>query len=83
MRKTSAEELCKGLEDCFVTMMLSCRALEFDEKPDYNIFIRSLQKLLAKKGMQEDGVYDWMRQNDRYSVSPTSASLLSIKLENE
>jgi len=57
---TKISELCAGFPDEFATYMKYVRNLEFEAEPDYD-FLRSLfNKVLAKIGEIDDGVYDWM-----------------------
>jgi len=57
---TKISELCAGFPDEFATYMRYVRGLEFEEEPDYD-YLRSLfNKVLARIGEIDDGVYDWM-----------------------
>jgi hypothetical protein len=41
-------------------MIARCRQMEFEERPDYNYYIRTIKKIMVKCNIEEDGVYDWM-----------------------
>jgi len=56
---TSPDELCRGFPEEFVVYIQYCRALQFEDKPDYN-YIRSLLKNVFEKFSYEyDFQYDW------------------------
>ncbi|OUM65498.1 hypothetical protein PIROE2DRAFT_41645 [Piromyces sp. E2] len=57
---TKISELCAGFPEEFAIYMKYVRNLEFEAEPDYD-YLRSLfNKVLAKIGEIDDGVYDWM-----------------------
>ena len=43
----------------FVTFMDYCRALKFEDKPDYNFLRRLFKDLFNRNGYEYDYVYDW------------------------
>jgi hypothetical protein len=43
----------------FVDFMNYCRALKFDEKPDYNAQRRKFKDLFNRMGYEYDYVFDW------------------------
>ncbi|KAL4003166.1 Protein kinase domain family protein [Acanthocheilonema viteae] len=56
----STEILCHGLPAQFATALNYCRALKFDEEPDY-LFIRQLFRDLFKSmNYKEDWDFDWV-----------------------
>ncbi|VDK70271.1 unnamed protein product [Litomosoides sigmodontis] len=60
--KTSitAEILCHGLPDQFATVLNYCRALKFDDEPNY-LFIRQLfRDLFQSMNYKEDWNFDWV-----------------------
>jgi len=62
---TKISELCAGFPEEFATYMRYVRNLEFEAEPDYD-YLRSLfNKVLAKIGEIDDGVYDWMLVMER------------------
>jgi len=50
--ETSLEELCEGCPPEFKEYMRYCRALEFEEKPDYSLLIDLLDKCKTVKKSQ-------------------------------
>jgi casein kinase 1 len=60
---TSIENLCKGFPEEFATYMNYCRALRFDDKPDYNYLRRLFRNLFRKNGCKFDYIYDWTTQD--------------------
>jgi serine/threonine protein kinase len=56
---TSIDALCRGYPDEFLTYLNYCRALRFDDKPDYNYLRRLFRSLFRKNGFRFDYVYDW------------------------
>eukprot|EP00927_Polykrikos_kofoidii_P025573 TRINITY_DN22948_c0_g1_i1.p1 TRINITY_DN22948_c0_g1~~TRINITY_DN22948_c0_g1_i1.p1 ORF type:complete len:327 (+),score=60.74 TRINITY_DN22948_c0_g1_i1:53-1033(+) len=57
--ETTDEELCKGFPEEFLEYFRYCRALEFADRPDYE-FLRSLMRTCAqRKGLPNDGKFDW------------------------
>mmetsp|Transcript_28790 Transcript_28790/g.40455 ORF Transcript_28790/g.40455 Transcript_28790/m.40455 type:complete len:390 (+) Transcript_28790:27-1196(+) len=56
---TPVEVLCKGFPSEFVTYLNYCRALRFDDKPDYSYLRRLFRELFIRKGYVQDFVFDW------------------------
>jgi RNAse (barnase) inhibitor barstar len=44
----------------FVKYLNYCRSLNFEDKPCINDLKRLFKKLLAKKGLEVDGKFDWI-----------------------
>ncbi|KXS19120.1 kinase-like protein [Gonapodya prolifera JEL478] len=57
---TGIKELCEGYPDEFATYLTYVRKLGFEETPDYDYLRGLMNKVLAKIGEQDDGVFDWM-----------------------
>ena len=56
---TSVEALCKGFPSEFVTYLVYCKNIRFDEKPDY-VYLKNLFKdLFQKSNFEFDYLYDW------------------------
>lgn len=56
---TPLEALCEGLPDEFAGFLKYCKALKFEERPDY-VWAKRLFKDLSKKlSVQEDLIFDW------------------------
>merc|ERR1719424_2005873 len=58
---TPIEGLCKGYpgESEFRSYFEYCRALRFDDKPDYAYLKRLFKELFFRKGFQLDAMFDW------------------------
>ncbi|GKV35738.1 hypothetical protein SLEP1_g43963 [Rubroshorea leprosula] len=56
---TSIEVLCQGYPTEFASYFHYCRALCFDEKPDYAYLRRLFHDLFIREGFQFDDVFDW------------------------
>ncbi|KAJ3198752.1 casein kinase I [Entophlyctis luteolus] len=76
---TPIAELCEGLPEEFGIYQNYARDLKFDEQPDYEYLKGLLNKVLAKNGYIDDGIYDWMIELDNQRVKkerqrPTESS---------
>lgn len=56
---TPSDVLCKGHPNEFRAYFEYCRALRFDDKPDYAYLKRLLKELFFRKGFQFDAMFDW------------------------
>jgi casein kinase 1 len=56
---TTVEELCKGFPEDFKNYINYCKALEFEEQPDYGYLRKIFRDLFLRLGNQYDFVYDW------------------------
>ncbi|OHT14408.1 Casein kinase I isoform delta-like protein [Tritrichomonas foetus] len=56
---TNFKELCQNIPEEFLQFLLSVKALEFNEEPDYNMYKSMFRKLFIKKGYVFDEKYDW------------------------
>ncbi|XP_057722354.1 casein kinase 1-like protein 9 [Arachis stenosperma] len=56
---TSIESLCKNYPSEFVSYFHYCRALRFEDKPDYSYLKRLFRDLFIREGYQFDYVFDW------------------------
>lgn len=56
---TSAEKLCEGLPQAFVTYTNYCRRMKFNERPDYLYMVKSFRELFFQQSYIYDQVYDW------------------------
>lgn len=59
----SIGELCAGYPDEFKVYLEYCRALRFDDCPDYAYLRRLFRDLMKRKQLPNDGVYDWMDES--------------------
>jgi len=76
-RSTSVEALCKGYPPAFFSYLNYCRALRFEDRPDYAYLRRIFKDLFMREGFVNDGVFDWLRASchsdpDRASNSRTA-----------
>lgn len=63
----SPRELCKDMPSQMVEYFRYVRRLEFDDRPDYS-YLRSLfRKALDRKGLVDDGIFDWMQSSSHRS----------------
>ncbi|KAI9335250.1 serine/threonine protein kinase Cki1 [Obelidium mucronatum] len=61
---TPIKELCEGHPEEFSIYQNYARDLKFDEQPDYEYLKGLFNKVLAKNGFIDDGIYDWMVELD-------------------
>ncbi|ORY47222.1 kinase-like protein, partial [Rhizoclosmatium globosum] len=59
-QSTSVKDLCDGFPEEFGLYMKYCRELKFEETPDYDYLRGLMNKVLARIGELDDGVFDWM-----------------------
>lgn len=59
------EKLFHNFPDGLVTYLNYCRALRFEDRPDYGYLRGLLKDLLVKEGHVHDYVYDWTRGASR------------------
>ncbi|OQR92063.1 casein kinase [Achlya hypogyna] len=56
---TPVDVLCRGFPTEFRAYFEYCRALRFDDKPDYAYLKRLFKELFFRKGFQFDAMFDW------------------------
>jgi len=56
---TTIETLCKGQAAVFATYLNYCRALRFEDRPDYAYLRRIFKDLFMSEGFVNDGAFDW------------------------
>lgn len=56
---TSAETLCADLPQEFANYINYCKALRFEDRPDYAMLRRNFKDLFGRLGMVQDYMYDW------------------------
>ncbi|ETO07118.1 hypothetical protein RFI_30274, partial [Reticulomyxa filosa] len=56
---TPVEVLCKNFANEFATFLNYCRALRFDDKPDYAYLRRLFRDLFFRQGYAADYRFDW------------------------
>lgn len=60
-QQTTPAELCKGHPATFASHLRYCRALRFDDRPDYAYLRRQFKDLFLREGFENDGVFEWSR----------------------
>ena len=61
---TKIETLSKHFPNEFATYLNYCRALRFDDKPDYAYLRRLFRDLFFRQGYAADYRFDWTILND-------------------
>eukprot|EP00357_Protocruzia_adherens_P034385 CAMPEP_0115005630 /NCGR_PEP_ID=MMETSP0216-20121206/19995_1 /TAXON_ID=223996 /ORGANISM="Protocruzia adherens, Strain Boccale" /LENGTH=330 /DNA_ID=CAMNT_0002372011 /DNA_START=61 /DNA_END=1053 /DNA_ORIENTATION=- len=56
---TPVELLCKGFPPEFQTYLNYCRALRFEDRPDYAYLKRMFKDLFFRENFQNDFIFDW------------------------
>jgi len=56
---TPIETLCKGQPAVFATYLNYCRALRFEDRPDYAYLRRLFKDLFMCENLVNDGIFDW------------------------
>jgi casein kinase 1 len=69
---TPIEVLCKDFPPEFVNYFQYCRALRFDDKPDFSYLRKMFRELFTKEGYQWDYVFDWTILKHQQTARPTS-----------
>ncbi|KAJ3324353.1 casein kinase I [Blyttiomyces sp. JEL0837] len=59
-QSTSIKELCDGYPEEFAAYLKYARDLKFEDTPDYDYLRQLMNKVLARNGDVDDGVFDWM-----------------------
>jgi len=69
---TPIDELCQGFPTEFQTYFEYCRALRFEDRPDYMYLKRMFRDLFFRKGYSYDNVFDWtiLNMQERMSSNP-------------
>lgn len=63
----SVRELCKDMPSQMVEYFRYVRRLQFEDRPDYS-YLRSLfRRALERKGLGDDGIFDWMESSSHKS----------------
>eukprot|EP00929_Paragymnodinium_shiwhaense_P108284 TRINITY_DN74610_c0_g1_i1.p1 TRINITY_DN74610_c0_g1~~TRINITY_DN74610_c0_g1_i1.p1 ORF type:complete len:396 (+),score=53.06 TRINITY_DN74610_c0_g1_i1:78-1265(+) len=58
-QSTSVDALCKGYPAVFPSYLNYCRALRFEDRPDYAYLRRLFKDLFMREGLVNDGIFDW------------------------
>uniref|UniRef100_A0A7S1W072 Casein kinase I n=1 Tax=Alexandrium catenella TaxID=2925 RepID=A0A7S1W072_ALECA len=68
-RSTTVETLCKGYPGVFASYLNYCKALRFEDRPDYAYLRRLFKDFFMREGFVNDGLFDWSQP-----VVPSGAS---------
>jgi len=60
-RSTTVESLCKDYPPPFCSYLNYCRALRFEDRPDYAYCRRLFKDLFMREGFVSDSAFDWSR----------------------
>lgn len=71
---TPLEALCKGHPPAFATYMNYCRALRFEDRPDYAYLRKLFKDLFKSMSFEEDNVFDWSTQVSYLKAGSESGS---------
>merc|ERR1712025_250103 len=71
---TPVEILCKHFPTEFATYLNYCRALRFDDKPDYKYLRRLFRDLFFRQGYAADYRFDWTVLNYQQTNKKKSSS---------
>mmetsp|Transcript_5543 Transcript_5543/g.13027 ORF Transcript_5543/g.13027 Transcript_5543/m.13027 type:complete len:432 (-) Transcript_5543:100-1395(-) len=71
-RSTTVETLCKGFPAVFASYLNYCRALRFEDRPDYAYLRRLFKDLFMREGFVNDGMFDWSQPIGSSTEAPRS-----------
>jgi serine/threonine protein kinase len=71
---TPVDVLCKGFPVEFAQYLSYCKALNFEDRPDYGYLRRLFKDLFTREGYEYDYVFDWtlLNYNSSRSIRPRS-----------
>mmetsp|Transcript_16394 Transcript_16394/g.37805 ORF Transcript_16394/g.37805 Transcript_16394/m.37805 type:complete len:458 (+) Transcript_16394:102-1475(+) len=69
---TPIETLCKGFPSVFQSYLNYCRALRFEDRPDYAYLRRLFKDTLMREGFVNDGIFDWSQPQGEVGARPPS-----------
>ena len=70
---TSINALCEGYPDELVLFLMHCRALKFDDTPDYEYLRKLLRDLYVRKAFPSDLQFDWTKPPSKPKLCPRLA----------
>ncbi len=85
---TNVETLCKGTAEELITLIKYCKALRFDEEPNYNYIRRTMTELFIKNEYKNDYKFDWLNpvlvrfQNNKQNGSKKNPYLSKNEISN-
>eukprot|EP00824_Muranothrix_gubernata_P003740 TRINITY_DN1472_c0_g1_i2.p1 TRINITY_DN1472_c0_g1~~TRINITY_DN1472_c0_g1_i2.p1 ORF type:complete len:439 (-),score=58.73 TRINITY_DN1472_c0_g1_i2:69-1193(-) len=76
---TPTELLCRGYPSEFATYLNYCRALRYDDKPDYSYLRKMFKDLFFREGYQYDYMFDWtlFKHKHQDGAHPEQSALAS------
>jgi len=85
---TPVEVLCNGYPMEFTTYLNYCRALRFEDKPDYSYLRQIFRNLFHREGYTYDYIFDWtlqiqeqrLRSSDGGAITVASASGQAVQI---
>lgn len=81
-RSTSVENLCKHCPAVFASYLNYCRALRFEDRPDYAYLRRLFKDLFMREGFANDGLFDWSHSSGQTGTSAPKDKNVEPKPEN-
>lgn len=72
---TEVEVLCRNFPCEFATYINYCRALRFEDRPDYAYLKRMFKDLFARENYQYDFIFDWTILNFGGNSTTSNLSL--------
>jgi len=63
------EELCKDLPEEFPIYLHYCRALKYEDTPDYGFLRQLFKDLVVREGLQYDLAFDWTGRPGKLEIS--------------
>mmetsp|Transcript_52555 Transcript_52555/g.112398 ORF Transcript_52555/g.112398 Transcript_52555/m.112398 type:complete len:448 (+) Transcript_52555:124-1467(+) len=82
-RTTAVETLCKGFPAVFASYLNYCRALRFEDRPDYAYLRRLFKDLFMREGFVNDGMFDWSQPMNQSGQSTSSSAKPPMGLPGE
>jgi len=81
---TSVEALTKGYSNEFAQYLNYCRALHFEDKPDYAYLRKLFRDLFLREGHKYDAMFDWINlKNEEKPMNGKGEESMEISLEKE
>lgn len=69
-KETSLDSLCEGHPACFKTYIEATRALDYEQRPDYNALRKLYRDAFDEAGYKEDYDFDWYRGRPPSGMEP-------------
>ncbi|KAI9492790.1 kinase-like domain-containing protein [Zychaea mexicana] len=82
---TTADVLCRGLNQEFAIYLNYVRSLRFDDKPDYSYLRKLFRDLFVREGYQYDYVFDWTlkKMQEKKMVDAQQAELRQQQVQQQ